>query len=451
MAKKGKGGNIYRRPTRPSHTSSSSSDLSSQQHLTGKSLPEDLIVEILCRTLAKSLVRFRCVCKSWLSLTHHPKFIDMHLKRNLSQNKRLVLHGFAPNLTARVMCLFHVDEPLVPLYELKRNYVRRSDYPDNFSFAEFFDEMEFCGSVNGIICLSHSQNEEGGRHVSWGSFAVLWNPAINRTKLVSLPPRKSLFDIWQMVSVGLGYDAANDDYKIIRLVSVAIPDVVGHIESRVEIYSSNKDCWKPVCNGAKINFYPRLPNCSFIVKGVPYWHNDKLGLGAFDPRTGMYKNIPYPRFVKNERTEVHPVNMMDKVSALVYSPGEIPNQMVDLYVLDSSGLWIKGITTGPIAGEALRMPQCLTTGEIVVEMWKGETSDYRSTFFYDPKTSHCSSKFVAFQSLWYQSYCHVESLVSVKGMEPFGNESKNKKKPWTKNRDKYLSEGFKLVLRFYEV
>ncbi|KAK1359808.1 hypothetical protein POM88_044282 [Heracleum sosnowskyi] len=375
----------------------------------------------------------------------------MHLKRNMSRNKSLLLHGFAPKYAARVMCLFRINEPLVPLYELKQNYIRNPDYPDNFRFPEFFDEMEFCGSVNGIVCLSHSQNMEGGRHVLWGSFAVLWNPAIKRTKLVRLPPRKTLCDVWYMVSVGLGYDAENDDYKIIRLVPVASEDVPGQLESRVEIYSSNQDCWKAVCNGAKINFHPVLPNCNFVLKGVPYWYGGKWALGAFDPRTGMYKNIPCPRCVKNERTAVHPVNMMDKVSALVYSPGESPNQMVDLYELDSAGSWIKTITTGPIAGEGLRMPQCLTTGEIVIETWKGGNSDFRSTFFYDPKTGHLSSKFNSFVSLWYQSYCHVESLVSVKGMEPFGNEGKNKKKPGAKNRDKYLSEGFKLVLRFYQV
>ncbi|KAK1359806.1 hypothetical protein POM88_044280 [Heracleum sosnowskyi] len=186
--------------------------------------------------------------------------------------------------------------------------------------------------------------------------------------------------------------------------------------------------------GKKSTFTLCWPNCSFIVKGVPYWDNGKCFLGAFDPRSGMFTNILYPRCVKNEMTMVYPVNLMEKVSALVYSPGVSPNQMVDLYVLDSSGSWIKTITTGPIAGEAFRMPQCLATGEIVIETWEGENLDLRSTSFYDPKTSHLSTNFVAFQSLWYQSYCHVDSLVSVEGMEPFGDEGKSKKKPGMKNR-----------------
>lgn len=99
------------------------------------------------------------------------------------------------------------------------------DYPKNFNLRDFFGEMEFCGSVNGIVCLSHSQDPKSERYVKWGNFAVLWNPAINRTKLVRLPPKKTVFDMWELVSVSLGYDAVGDDYKIIRLVPVAIQDV----------------------------------------------------------------------------------------------------------------------------------------------------------------------------------------------------------------------------------
>lgn len=436
MPKKGKN------PSRPSHKSTTPSP---SEQPTVKSLPEDAIVEVLSRTPVKSLVRFRCVCKSWLSLTHHPKFIDMHLKISALRNKCLLLHGFAPNYAARTMSLFRMDEPLVTLFDIKRGFTRKPDFPSNFSFADFFDEMTVCGSVNGIVCLSHTQYPEEGRFVKWGRFVVLWNPAISRMKLVMIPPRKTLFDVWQLVSVGLGYDAVDDDFKIIRLVPVAISEV--RAETRVEMYSSNRDCWEDVNKGARIDFCPVRPNCTFIIKGVPYWDNGKNALAAIDPHTGMYRNIPHPKYVKNERTWVHSINMNDLVSFLVYSPGESPNQMVDFYVLDNSGSWMKQITTGPIVGEDLRLPQYLTTGEIVVL-----DRNTASTYFYDPKTSHLTSESVAFHPLWFQSYCHIESLVSVKGMEPFGGEGKSKiTEPGAKNRDEYLSEGFKLVLHFYEI
>ncbi|KAG5001241.1 hypothetical protein JHK87_022313 [Glycine soja] len=39
----------------------------------------DLIVEILLRLPIKSLLRFKCVCKSWLSFISNPHFVKSHL------------------------------------------------------------------------------------------------------------------------------------------------------------------------------------------------------------------------------------------------------------------------------------------------------------------------------------------------------------------------------------
>ncbi|KAK1359805.1 hypothetical protein POM88_044279 [Heracleum sosnowskyi] len=129
----------------------------------------------------------------------------MHLKRSALRNKYLLVHGMSPDYDARAMCLFRINEPLVALYELKTGYTPKPDYPKNFNFRDFFGEMEF----------SHSLDPKSERHVKWGSFAVLWNPAINRINLVRLPPKKNVFEMCELVSVGLGYDAVGDDYKII--------------------------------------------------------------------------------------------------------------------------------------------------------------------------------------------------------------------------------------------
>lgn len=64
---------------------------------------------------------------------------------------------------------------------------------------------------------------------------------------------------------------------------------MGHIESRIEIYSLSNDYWKAVRNGQKINFYLVMPSCSFIVKGDPYWDNGECFLGAFDPLWGCIR------------------------------------------------------------------------------------------------------------------------------------------------------------------
>jgi hypothetical protein len=48
---------------------------------TGTALPDDVLVEILLHLPAKSVFRFRTVCKSWRHLLSDPVFIREHYRR----------------------------------------------------------------------------------------------------------------------------------------------------------------------------------------------------------------------------------------------------------------------------------------------------------------------------------------------------------------------------------
>ncbi|KAK7259382.1 hypothetical protein RIF29_24989 [Crotalaria pallida] len=45
-------------------------------------LIDDLIIEILSWLPVKSLLQFRCVCKTWKSLISNPNFVKLHLRRS---------------------------------------------------------------------------------------------------------------------------------------------------------------------------------------------------------------------------------------------------------------------------------------------------------------------------------------------------------------------------------
>lgn len=95
--------------------------------------------------------------------------------------------------------------------------------------------MVVVGSIDGIVCLSH-EDEFLGRCVA------LWNPAIKCWKPIALRELKIPYDKWEDMSVGSGYDAVADDYKIILLISVIIPPKFKErCWSRIEIYIVKRD------------------------------------------------------------------------------------------------------------------------------------------------------------------------------------------------------------------
>ncbi|KAK8937774.1 F-box/kelch-repeat protein [Platanthera guangdongensis] len=56
-------------------------------------IPDDVIPEILVKLPARSVGRFRCICKSWLSITTNLPFIRAHTQHNRFTNQSLIVEG----------------------------------------------------------------------------------------------------------------------------------------------------------------------------------------------------------------------------------------------------------------------------------------------------------------------------------------------------------------------
>lgn len=222
-------------------------------------LPEDLVFEILSWLPALSLIRFKCVRKSWRDLVEDPKFAAKQLSNQNSSP------------SCRDCCLLLVRR-------FGKNY---NDLESRFSLVSFADDnkdtstvvkcMDFqfytgncwlrvSGYCHGIVCLT----ERKGDHV-----VALANPGIRQFRVlpdscISFPSTevKSNFTCYS----GFGYDPVSGDYKVVRLW--ILDNGRNH---KVEVYTLSTNSWREINWEPIIGLLNRIHGSDKYFNGAYYW------------------------------------------------------------------------------------------------------------------------------------------------------------------------------------
>ncbi|KAL4599531.1 hypothetical protein ACB092_11G133300 [Castanea dentata] len=204
-------------------------------------LPYDIVLNILARLPAKSLMRFRCVSKSLDSSIKSHDFITDHLNTNKNHDNGYVIHmGSNPSSRSsnRPVCTVALD----------RSFDRISEFVVPFDFP--FEHAGIVGSCNGLLCFSNSYK-----------FIYLWNPSIRKFKKL---PHTCLGQL-NNVNIGFAYHSENNDYKVVR-ISYSPLSIL-----EIEVYTLSLDSWRRVGFDLTINvvFCSELP--APLVNGALHW------------------------------------------------------------------------------------------------------------------------------------------------------------------------------------
>ncbi|XP_054820751.1 F-box/kelch-repeat protein At3g23880-like [Prosopis cineraria] len=184
--------------------------------------PEDLVREIMVRLPVKSLLRFKCVAKSWYAQITDPHFISKHFEWSvsISSNFRNQLIFRRHGLTLKP-CLSLISKDQEPKYCVPHDI--------ELPFADKdLRWITVYGQCNGIFCLQgvfRGDNLDGTftyfdgrRHI-----IILWNPATKDTKLLRLPQILDPIDMARAM-YGFGIDLITKDYKIVRFSSSVLKE-----------------------------------------------------------------------------------------------------------------------------------------------------------------------------------------------------------------------------------
>ncbi|KAL9225891.1 hypothetical protein vseg_001767 [Gypsophila vaccaria] len=221
-------------------------------------IPAVLLCDILSRLPSKSLMRFRCVCKSWYSLiTHDLDFHKLHLLNFKSNNNGRRWIGYqlddSYDLSSTKFWLY--DESFVSDKIQAYPFHREETPPIDFYFSGIV------GSCNGVVCLYLSIDEESLAQLQdergFGKFFIcLLNPSTRKDRWIEFPYRDiNYYWFKDNFMLGFGLSIKSSVYKVV------IISKEGREKDHVYVYSLGTSSWtviraKPCVWESKINKDP---------------------------------------------------------------------------------------------------------------------------------------------------------------------------------------------------
>ncbi|PSS35700.1 F-box/kelch-repeat protein [Actinidia chinensis var. chinensis] len=213
------------------------------------SLPPEIIAEILSRLPVKSLLQFRSVSKSWLSLISNHEFAKTHLgiasKNDDYAHHRLILSSVRPQFDLKSCSLYSV------LYEQEQQSLIASelDYPLKDPHRSF----SVVGSCNGLVCIAIEEDA-----------VFLWNPCTRKSK--RLPDSRVRMKYGCYVIYGFGCDESSDDYKVV--VILCFLGSGGLYETKVKVYALRTNSWRRI---GDFSYGIPLDDSGKFVNGSLHW------------------------------------------------------------------------------------------------------------------------------------------------------------------------------------
>nr|BAF42767.1 S haplotype-specific F-box protein 1 [Prunus persica] len=191
---------------------------------------KEILIDILVRLPAKSLLRFLCTCKSWSDLIGSSSFVSMHLHRNVRKHAHvylLCLHH--PNVRRQV----DPDDPYVK-QEFQWSLFSNETFEEYFKLSHPLGSPEYFviyGSSNGLVCISDEI-------LNFDSPIHIWNPSVRKFRTIPMSTNTNIK--FSYVALQFGFHPRINDYKAVRMMRTNKNALA------VEVYSLRTDSWKMI-------------------------------------------------------------------------------------------------------------------------------------------------------------------------------------------------------------
>ncbi|XP_057802350.1 F-box/kelch-repeat protein At3g23880-like [Salvia miltiorrhiza] len=336
--------------------------------------PEAIIEEVLSRLPVQSLLRLRCVSKSWGSLIGCERFIKTHHQNSVKNpsfpHQRVFLQketfGRCVQCSLQSLLSSRVSPSPLP-------------HPTNTTLMPSLT----LGCYNGLLCIL----DEPRRRIE------LWNPSTRISKKLLEISSPSY-----VLNLGFGWVESSGEYKVF----VLLVDIIDNDEwERVgKVYSSKTKSWKT------IEFCDDLLSCwirGWFAGGKLYWRkteDDQKDIIFLDLKSEVFGKIELPFHHKEIYNEKYIVGVLGGCLCVIYySP-------LLYYYPGISRVWVmkeawEEVATLSHLNELLQPPLVRLNGKTLVDCGSTLLVYNVHNVFRIPEASAGLS-----------SYVYVESLVS---------------------------------------
>ncbi|MFS7932137.1 putative F-box domain-containing protein [Helianthus anomalus] len=225
-------------------------------------LPYDVIQsEVLPRLPAKSIGRFRCVCKAWNSFLSTPDFARMHLR--YQTNYKLLL----------LDCRRSKTFPTLDCEPPNHDSITTRPIP----FTD--DEVLILASLDGLVCVALFNIQELPE-------LAFWNPLTGAYKKFHTSVLNSISDAFAF------YNDSSNDYKLRNIVSEG-----------AFIYSRRLDSWRKINPSLETIYHISKftwSHATFVAGKIYFLLGNKNVEGerrliSFDVESEKFKEIQFPQ------------------------------------------------------------------------------------------------------------------------------------------------------------
>ncbi|XP_016457494.1 F-box/kelch-repeat protein At3g06240-like [Nicotiana tabacum] len=295
-----------------------------------KKLPEDVVIYILLKFTVKSLIRFKCISRTWYTLVQSSTFINLHLNRPTTRKNEFIL--FSRSIKVEPHGLKNVISIIYSDNDDDLNSIFPDLDPPYLTFSYYYAYNELVGPCNGLLVLTDFE------------VIILLNPATrNYMPLPSSPfVCAEGLNLSIMGGVGFGFDWIGNDYKVIRILEVFkdadwSPDV---IDQKVEVYDLHTDSWREFRVGQQFPKVHWLPHFEIFHKGAFHWYaniDDAMVILCFDMSTEIFRTMIMPDSFNDYDGKYYSLVILNESLTLICYPDSYAE--IDL-TQDSMDVWI---------------------------------------------------------------------------------------------------------------